>query len=111
IGPIFKENHGNGPRATPTVNGPNLYTLGGQGMLVCLETATGKLVWKKDFKKDFGGQLMSGWGFCESPLIDGDKVVCTPGGSRGSIIALDKKTGKEIWRTADLPDKAAYSSI
>ncbi len=111
IGSVFKESHGNGPRATPTVDGDALYTLGGQGVLVCLQTSDGKLVWKKDLKKDFGGQLMSGWGFCESPLIDGDKLVCTPGGSKGAMIALDKKSGKEIWRTADLSDKCSYSSI
>ncbi len=111
IGSIFKESHGNGPRATPTVDGDHLFTIGGQGALVCLETATGKLVWKKEFKKDFSGQLMSGWGFCESPLVDGDKVVCTPGGAKGAMVALNKMTGAIIWRTTDLEDKSAYSSI
>jgi outer membrane protein assembly factor BamB len=111
IGSIFTESHGNGPRATPTVDGKFLYTMGGQSELVCLEAATGKKVWSKNLRKDMGGQLMSGWGYCESPLVDGDKVVCTPGGSKGAIVALDKSTGKEIWRTTDLQDRCAYSSI
>ncbi len=111
VGTIFTESHGNGPRATPTVDGEYLYVMGGQSDLVCLEAASGKKVWSKNLKKDFGGQLMSGWGYCESPLVDGDKVVCTPGGPKGAMMALDKKTGKEIWRTTDLKDKCAYSSI
>jgi outer membrane protein assembly factor BamB len=111
IGPLFKESHGNGPRATPTVVGDRIYTLGGQGVLVCLQSSDGKLVWKVDLKKDLGGRVMSGWGFCESPLVDGDRVVCTPGGARGAMIALDRNTGKEIWRTTEVTDPCAYSSI
>ena len=111
IGTIFTDGHGDGPRATPTVDGEMIYVIGGQSDLVCLEAATGKKVWSKNLKGDFGGVLMSNWGYCESPLIDGDKVVCTPGGPKGAMLALDKKTGKEIWRCTDLKDKCGYSSI
>ncbi len=88
-----------------------LYVMGGESDLVCLEAADGKKIWSKNLKKDFGGQLMSGWGYCESPLVDGDLVVCTPGGSKGAIIALDKMSGKEIWHTTDLKDKCSYASM
>jgi outer membrane protein assembly factor BamB len=113
FGTIFKDNtaHGNGPRATPTVDGEHVYVIGGQSDLVCLEAASGKKVWSKNLQKDLGGKLMSGWGYCESPLVDGDKVVCTPGGPKGAMIALDKRTAKEIWRTTDLTDACSYSSI
>ena len=98
ISGIFKEGHGNGPRATPTVDGSNLYAMGGESEVVCLEADSGKKVWSKNLQDDLGGELMSAWGYCESPLVDGDKVVCTPGGPKGAIIVLDKKTGQLIWR-------------
>jgi outer membrane protein assembly factor BamB len=107
-----------GPRGTPTVDGQLLYAIGSEGELVCLETATGRERWRKSLVKDFGGQMMSMWRFSESPLVDGDRVVATPGASAAGLVALDKTTGKEIWRTA-LPaslgpkgrDGAGYSSI
>ena len=106
-----------GPRCTPTIDGDRLYVIGTHGDLACLELATGKLVWAKSFKDDFGGRIMSGWGFSESPLVDGDKLVCTPGGPEAGIVALNKMTGEEIWRSALTPDGtngtdgAGYSSI
>ncbi|MCF7676480.1 MAG: PQQ-like beta-propeller repeat protein, partial [Akkermansiaceae bacterium] len=100
-----------GPRCTPTVDGDRLYTLGAGGNLVSLERTTGKVLWGKDLVADFGGKMMSGWGFSESPLVDGDRLVCTPGGSQGTMLALNKLTGEKLWQTADLTDKAAYSSI
>ena len=100
-----------GPRATPTIDGELLYTLSAGGKLVCLETATGKQRWQKDFKNEFGGRMMSGWGFSESPLIDGDKVVCTPGGAKGTVAALNKKTGEVVWQSSEITDRAAYSSL
>jgi outer membrane protein assembly factor BamB len=110
IAPIFKEGHGSGPRGTPAVDGALLYGIGGQGELVCVETATGKLRWHVNLRKDLGGEMMSGWGYTESPLIDGDRVVCTPGGAQGTLASLDKRTGKVIWRSKELKDKATYSS-
>jgi outer membrane protein assembly factor BamB len=87
-----------GARSTPTVDGKLLYALGTHGDLVCLESATGKEKWRKNFGKDFKGRMMSGWGYCESPLVDGDKLICTPGGDEAALVALEKKTGKELWR-------------
>ena len=78
---------------------------------VCVEGATGKERWRKSLASDFGGKVMSGWGFAESPLVDGDKLICTPGGDRGTLLALNKTTGAEIWRTKGLKESASYSSI
>ena len=87
-----------GARSTPTVDGKLLYALGTHGDLVCLETATGKEKWRKNFARDFKGRMMSGWGYCESPLVDGDRLICTPGGDDAALVALDRKSGKELWR-------------
>lgn len=108
--------HSDGPRCTPTIDGELLYALGTEGDLVCLETATGKERWRKSLVKDFGGRMMSGWKFSESPLVDGDKLICTPGASDAALVALNKKTGEVIWKckTSDLGEKgkdgAAYCS-
>lgn len=101
-----------GPRCTPTVDGDRVYALSPHGDLVCFTTAAGKELWRKNLKKDFGGHMMSGWGYSESPLVDGDKLVCTPGGKESTLVALDKKTGKLIWKSrVPQGDGAAYSSI
>src|SRR5262245_40700858 len=83
IGPIFAfagDSWGDGPRGTPTVDGDRVYALGGQGELVCVNTADGKVAWRKNLPTDLGGKVMSRWGYCESPLVDGDKLLCSPGG-------------------------------
>jgi outer membrane protein assembly factor BamB len=108
--PVFHQDRGDGPRGTPTVAGDLLYGIGGQGELVCVETATGKIRWQVSLKKDLGGQMMSGWGYSESPLVDGNQVICTPGGSKGTLAALDRQSGKLIWQSKELTDLAAYSS-
>ncbi|MEW6303840.1 MAG: PQQ-binding-like beta-propeller repeat protein [Verrucomicrobiota bacterium] len=100
-----------GTRSTPTVDGDALYAIGAGGTLICVDAASGKLRWKKDFVSEFGGRMMSRWGFTESPLVDGEQVVCTPGGTTGTIVALNKKTGAVLWQTKDFTDRAAYSSI
>jgi outer membrane protein assembly factor BamB len=100
-----------GPRCTPTVDGDLVFALNQYGDLVCVEKATGKEVWHKSMVADFAGKMMSDWGYSESPLVDSDKLLCTPGGPRGTIVALNKKTGAEIWRTKDFKDSASYSSI
>jgi outer membrane protein assembly factor BamB len=102
---------GDGPRGTPTVDGSVLYALGGQGHLACLDCETGKKRWQISMQEDLGGRMMSNWGYTESPLVDGDKVICSPGGPDGTVAALDKKTGKVIWRSKELTDPAAYSSL
>lgn len=106
-----------GSRCTPTVDGELVYALGTHGDLVCVRSADGELVWRRSLPNDFGGRVHSVWGFSESPLVDGKKLVCTPGGPEAGMVALDKRTGREIWRTA-IPelgpagsDGAGYSSI
>jgi outer membrane protein assembly factor BamB len=113
IAPVFtfKSNTwGDGPRGTPTVDGDYLYVLDGQGELVCLQTADGKLVWRKNLIKDLGGEMMTEWGYSESPLVDGDLLICTPGGPTGTMAALNKKTGEVVWRSSALTNKAPYTS-
>lgn len=99
-----------GARSTPTVDGALLYALGSDGDLACVETATGKIRWRKSLRGDFGGQP-GVWAYSESPLVDGDAVICTPGGPTATMVALNKKTGDVIWKAA-IPggDQAAYSS-
>jgi outer membrane protein assembly factor BamB len=112
IGKVFDfGSWGGGPRGTPTVDGDYVYALGGQGELICAKRATGEKVWHLSMQHDLGGKVMSSWGYTESPLIDGDKLVCSPGGSKGTIAALDKHTGKVIWRSKGLTDPASYSSL
>lgn len=99
-----------GARSTPTIDGELLYALGSDGDLVCLETASGKLRWQKNLREDFGGQP-GNWAYAESPLVDGEIVLCTPGGKEATLVALDKKSGDTIWKTAiDQGDQAAYAS-
>ena len=118
VGRIYVEpDDYSGPRGTPTVDGDLLYVIDTDADIVALESATGKERWRKNLERDFGGRMMSSWNWAESPLVDGDRVVVTPGGARAGIVALDKMTGKEIFRSA-IPgsgpngaDGAGYSSI
>jgi outer membrane protein assembly factor BamB len=98
-------------RSTPTIDGPMTFALGSDGDLVCLETESGKIVWRKSFRSDFGGKP-GAWAYSESPLVDGDRLVCTPGGKEATLVALDKKTGETVWKSP-LPeaDQANYASI
>lgn len=100
----------NCPRGSVTVDGNKLYLIRGIGQIHCLSATDGKVLWQKDFTKDFNGKLMSNWGFSESPLVDGNLVICTPGGNDGTMIALDKNTGAVVWRTKEWTDAAGYSS-
>ena len=92
-GHSFQESRGHGPRGTPTVDGDRLYALAADGMLVCLETATGKRVWGFNIVDRFHGRVLH-WGISESPLVDGDRVIVTPGGTGAAVVALDKTNGK-----------------
>ena len=97
-------------RSTPTVDGEWLYALGSDGDLVCLEAASGKPRWQKNVRKEFGGKPGE-WAYAESPLIDGDVVVCTPGGADATIVALNKQNGDVIWKSAvSGGDAAGYAS-
>jgi outer membrane protein assembly factor BamB len=106
-GRALSNDKGNGPRGTPTVDGNRLYAVAGDGTLVCLETDTGKRVWSINFATDFKGHAPR-WGYSESPLVDGDRVIVAPGGPGASIVALNKTTGAVIWKSQS--DRAGYSS-
>lgn len=110
IGKLYTDGTGNGPRGTPTVDGEFVYGLSATGDLACLETSAGNIVWNRNVVQEYEGGV-PGWGICESVLIDGDKVVCTPGGKKGMMVALDKRTGKEIWTCVVPGDSAGYASI
>lgn len=106
-----------GARSTPTIDGDLAFVTTTDGGLFAIEVATGKPRWNRNLERDFGGRMMSGWRWAESPLVDGDRVVVTPGAAKAGIVALDKLTGKDIWR-ATIPrigsegtDGAGYSSI
>ena len=101
IGPIHVDDRG-GPRCIPTVDGDLVYALGTSGDLACLKTDNGEIVWRKNLIKDFGGKSAQ-WKYSESPLVDGDKVLCSPGGQDAAMVALNKKTGDLIWK-APMPD-------
>lgn len=97
-------------RSTPTIDGDLLYALGSDGDLACLETKSGKIRWTKNLRQEFSGQPGE-WAYAESPLVDGDVVVVTPGGPQATLAALNKKTGAVIWKSA-VPggDPAGYAS-
>jgi outer membrane protein assembly factor BamB len=97
-------------RSTPTVDGDVLYALSSDGDLACVEIANGKIRWQKNLRTDFGGKPGI-WAYSESPLVDGNTLVCSPGGSQAALVALDKRTGAVQWQLP-LPEAedAAYSS-
>ena len=109
IGTLLTNNWGNGPRGTPTVNGQLVYALSGQGNLVCAQASDGKVAWTKSMK-DLGGNIPR-WGYTESVLVDGDQVVCTPGGNQGALAALNKYTGEIVWQSEEFTDGAQYASV
>ena len=97
-----------GPACTPTVDGKLLYVLGLGGELACLQVSDGKIVWHHNLMTEFGGRAPM-WSYRESPLVDGDKVICTPGSDDATMIAFDKLTGKTIWK-AKLPESAGSNA-
>ncbi|HEX9760507.1 MAG TPA: PQQ-binding-like beta-propeller repeat protein [Candidatus Acidoferrales bacterium] len=116
IGPSWDDQYP-GPRGTPTIDGDRLYAIGTEGDLLCLNRADGSVAWKKSLPNDFGGRVMTVWKYAESPLVDGDRVVVTPGGPWAGLVALDKASGKTIW-ASEIPslgpkgrDGAGYSSV
>lgn len=121
VGPLYQFD-GNrwsaGPSSTPTIAGGLVFALGGNGDLLCANVATGKETWRKNLPKELdaqvnpigGGPKNLGWGFTWSPLVDGEQLVCLPGGPKGTVAALDRKTGRLIWQSADVKDQAAYTS-
>ncbi len=111
IGSRFGNDRGDGPRGTPTVQDGLIFALDGQGNLICVKAEDGKKLWTKNMQRDLGGKMMSGWGYSESPLVDGELVVCTPGGKQGTLAALDKNTGQVRWRSKQFTDDAGYASV
>ena len=106
-GEAFRNDRGDGPRGTPTIDGDKLYALGGNGDLACLDARTGRTIWTMNVLKKFGGSNIT-WGISESPLVIGDKVLVNAGGPGASVVALNKKDGSLIWKSQS--DRAAYSS-
>lgn len=94
-----------GPSATPTVDGDRLYVMGLAGNVACLEVTDGKVVWQRNLKADFGGKSPM-WNYRESPLVDGEKLICTPGGDETTMVALNKANGETIWKS-HVPDRVA----
>ena len=104
----YKNSYGNGPRSTPCVSGDHVYTVGGTGIMHCLDLASGKVVWSKDLLKEFNAPIPE-WGVSFSPLVDGSRVFIMPGGPYGQgLAALDKNTGAVLWQKHN--DLASYSS-
>lgn len=99
-----------GVRCTPTVDGDLVFAIGQYGEIAAFEAGTGRELWRRDFLQDYGAKLPE-WGFSESPLVDGDKLVFTPGGEKGAIVAVNKRTGDLLWQTGEFTDEAQYSSL
>lgn len=110
MGKSSDEQGGKGSRSTPTYDGDMVYVEGPAGDVVALTTADGKEVWRVNLDRDFGGTLPV-WSYSDSPLVDGNNLICMPGGSKGTVIALNKKTGKPVWRTTELKDEVHYTSL
>jgi outer membrane protein assembly factor BamB len=106
---LYRNDWGNGPRGTPTVDGAFVYGMTGDGTLACVRAANGEVVWSKTMQ-DLGGQIPA-WGYSESPFVYKDLVLCTPGGGKGSIAAFNKATGELAWQSQDMTSDAHYASI
>jgi outer membrane protein assembly factor BamB len=101
---VYRISYPSGPRATPTVHDGKVYALGAMGNLFCLEAAHGSLLWSKNYLIEFGAEINT-WGTSSAPLVDGQKLIALAGGTGGAcVVALDKDTGKEIWRSLDAKD-------
>ena len=95
---------------TPTVDGDRVYGVSARGILSCCEVDTGKELWRKDYAKDFDGKI-GAWGFCDFPLVDGDRLICTPGGDMATLVALDKKTGAVVWQCPIPGQRSTYGGL
>lgn len=117
IGPLYVDTFwGSGPRATPVTDGKYVFTLSGHANLVCVEAQSGKRIWAKNCLWDLKGMNPPQYGYCESPLLDGNQIVFTPGGAEGAMVAFDVKNGDLLWRSAEFndnefPDSAPLASM
>jgi outer membrane protein assembly factor BamB len=109
LGPAGDNDRGPGPRSTPTVDGDRLYVLTESGDLACLRIQDGTVVWQRNILKEFGARNIS-WLISESPLVDGNQVIVSPGGRGAGMVALEKMSGKTIWAAKELSDEAGYAS-
>ncbi|MDX2033824.1 MAG: PQQ-binding-like beta-propeller repeat protein [Blastocatellia bacterium] len=109
LGPKLTEGRGNGPRSTPTIDDDRVYVLTENGDLACLRFRDGSRVWSKNILKEFGGENIR-WLISESPLVDGNRVIVSPGGKGAGIVALDKMNGSLVWKAGELSEDAGYSS-
>jgi len=100
---VYTVSYPNGPRSTPVVDGDRVYTIGAIGDMFCFNAKTGKVLWQKNFVKDFDAELAI-WGTVASPLVDGNQLITLVGGKENSlVVSFDKLTGKELWRSLDSP--------
>ncbi len=113
----FKGNsYSGGPNASPAIQGESLVGLGSQGILVCVNAATGQEQWRKDLPRDLSGAVNpigggpGGWGFAAAPLIDGNQVIVTPGGPKGLVAGLNLKTGEVLWQSKEAMDLTTYAA-
>jgi len=107
-GPAYRGSHP-GTRSTPTLADGKLYNLSGTGNLICINAKTGSTIWAMNILEQFNGRTIQ-WGISESPLIDGDKVICFPGGEEIGMVALDKETGQTVWTCTGVGDKPSYAT-
>lgn len=106
---MLQVSYANGPRATPTVDGDRVYVVGATGVMVCLDTATGEVIWRKDFVEDYGTSVPT-WGITSAPLVDGERLIALVGGEPGALVAaFDKYTGEELWRALDVVGELGYA--
>lgn len=99
-------------RGTPTVDSDRVYVVTASGELICCNTADGHERWRKNLKTDFGGLKADNWGYSESVLIDGERLICTPGGEKATLVALAKRTGETVWTAVSPGDRGAgHASI
>lgn len=106
-GARFSNDRGDGPRSTPTVDGTRLFVFGGSGVLGAYDAGSGRPLWRVDVVRALGG-VVPYWGYSESPLVVGDRLVVNVGGRGASIVAFDKESGRVLWRAES--DEAGYSS-
>lgn len=109
LGPNLNQDRGGGPRGTPTLDGDRLYVLTENGDLACLKAEDGSILWQKNILREYGGRNPR-WHISESPLVDGERLIVTPGGPDASLVAMNKMTGETIWKSEGLSDPAAYST-
>jgi outer membrane protein assembly factor BamB len=99
----------NGPRATPTVDGERVYVAGAMGNLLCLDVKDGRVLWQRDYVRDFGAEVAT-WGMASAPLVDGDRLLAIVGGRPDAkVMAFDKATGREVWRALPSDSEPGYA--